>query len=88
MVAAAARWSAWALSGFLAVLLLTNPISVQAQLALSLGVIAQQHVVHQDRSRHVTWRCDQLPGGQASNFLLDARAQLLEGCVALIEQES
>jgi cellulose synthase (UDP-forming) len=40
MVAAAARWSAWALSGFLAVLLLTNPISVQAQLALSLGVIA------------------------------------------------
>src|ERR671928_1974927 len=37
---AAARWSAWAACGFLAVVLLTHPISVQAQLALSLAVIA------------------------------------------------
>ncbi len=37
---AAARWTAWAASGLLALVLLTHPISVQAQLCLSLAAIA------------------------------------------------
>src|SRR3954454_14436619 len=37
---AAARWTAWAASGLLALVLLTHPISVQAQLSLSLAAIA------------------------------------------------
>jgi cellulose synthase (UDP-forming) len=37
---AALRWTAWGLSGFVALALLTQPVSVEAQFALSLSVIA------------------------------------------------